>query len=337
MLAVHEAAWAAAGGDGKAKGVSYWGLSYGTALGMTFAQLYPERVERMILDGVVDVKDYFAAKWEKNLQDADAALERFFVLCDSAKAGKCGFAANSTSVGELRKRWEGLVEKMEQHPIPLFGDAAPGSVTKDALLGFVLTALFDPTAFPLVDTVLTNLLKGNGTLLASLTDLPVDPTLPNGSGNEAGFAVYCSDAFSVHGRPTIAIAMLRKHLRVLEKQTRWFSGVWGVIRKDCTGWEKPALGVQRPSSWGRELKNKILFVGNEWDPVTPVRNAKAMSKLWPGSGFLLIKGAPGHCTLVTNGTCMVEKYEKYLETGKVSGGESCQADGLEPFEVPVPE
>lgn len=37
----------------------YWGQSYGTVLGATFASLFPDRVGRMILDGVVDADDYY--------------------------------------------------------------------------------------------------------------------------------------------------------------------------------------------------------------------------------------------------------------------------------------
>jgi len=36
-------------GDEKLK---YWGFSYGTYLGLTFASLWPEKIERMVLDGL---------------------------------------------------------------------------------------------------------------------------------------------------------------------------------------------------------------------------------------------------------------------------------------------
>jgi pimeloyl-ACP methyl ester carboxylesterase len=40
--------------------VLFWGFSYGTLLGATFATVYPNRIERMILDGVVDAEDYYS-------------------------------------------------------------------------------------------------------------------------------------------------------------------------------------------------------------------------------------------------------------------------------------
>jgi pimeloyl-ACP methyl ester carboxylesterase len=41
--------------------IQYYGFSYGTVLGNTFASMYPGRVGRMILDGVVDIDDYYTA------------------------------------------------------------------------------------------------------------------------------------------------------------------------------------------------------------------------------------------------------------------------------------
>jgi pimeloyl-ACP methyl ester carboxylesterase len=40
--------------------IQYWGFSYGTTLGNYFASMFPGRVERMLLEGVVDVEDWAA-------------------------------------------------------------------------------------------------------------------------------------------------------------------------------------------------------------------------------------------------------------------------------------
>jgi hypothetical protein len=52
--------------------LQYWGFSYGTVLGATFAALQPHRVSRLILDGVVDSEDYYSLEFRNNLNDTEA-------------------------------------------------------------------------------------------------------------------------------------------------------------------------------------------------------------------------------------------------------------------------
>jgi pimeloyl-ACP methyl ester carboxylesterase len=40
--------------------VQFWGFSYGTVIGTTFATLHPNRMERMVLDGVVDSNRWYS-------------------------------------------------------------------------------------------------------------------------------------------------------------------------------------------------------------------------------------------------------------------------------------
>ena len=37
----------------------FLGFSFGTALGATIAAMFPERVDRMLLDGVMNVHEYY--------------------------------------------------------------------------------------------------------------------------------------------------------------------------------------------------------------------------------------------------------------------------------------
>jgi hypothetical protein len=72
--------------------LQYWGFSYGTYLGMTFAAMFPDRVGRVIVDGVVDPDDYKKALWYDNLEDTEKTAGQFFSNCARVGHPTCALA-----------------------------------------------------------------------------------------------------------------------------------------------------------------------------------------------------------------------------------------------------
>ena len=67
----------------------YWGFSYGTLLGQTYAGLYPERTKRVIIDGVVNQWQRYEGHYEEeSIVDTDTVLDAFFDECIKAGTTK---------------------------------------------------------------------------------------------------------------------------------------------------------------------------------------------------------------------------------------------------------
>jgi pimeloyl-ACP methyl ester carboxylesterase len=163
----------------------YYGASYGTILGQTFATLWPERVDRMVLDGVVDADDYFAGGWLTVLADMDASLRQFFADCLTAGSELCPFAGTSSTVQELETRYHALVEGLNRDPILVdqFLTATPVTVNGQNLKRTTLNSLYHPGLYPAFALNLYELeTHRNGSLLADavgylLLRVPPPPVL----------------------------------------------------------------------------------------------------------------------------------------------------------------
>ena len=124
----------------------YYGISYGTILGGTFASLYPDRIGRMIIDGVMELEDHYNGGWEKSIVDNDEASRYFFKRCFEAGPTLCQFHQNATSWEELEQRYTDILHALKVSPIAV-GDL--GIAEQAAKLGLVLM----PTLFKWQDLV----------------------------------------------------------------------------------------------------------------------------------------------------------------------------------------
>ena len=150
----------------------YYGLSYGTVLGSTFASLFPNNVGRVILDGVLDVQDYYEGGWKTNLFDTDETLLTFSKYCYESGPKNCSFWGPSEQ--NITDRLDNILMKIKDHPVPVAGLPDGGTIglaTYSDLKQSMLETLFAPTqAFPLLADILMSLEMGNGSLIVNVAE-----------------------------------------------------------------------------------------------------------------------------------------------------------------------
>ncbi|KAJ5091656.1 hypothetical protein NUU61_006526 [Penicillium alfredii] len=325
--------------EGKAK-ISYYGVSYGTVIGVTFASLFPDRVGKMILDGTLDASDYYNLGWKTSISDADKALDSFFKYCHQAGAEKCSFWRPSAK--SISSRMDTLVAKIKSHPIPTPSSKACGIpllATYSDLKQITLQAMYSPLSrFPTLAEVLSGLEKGNTTaFISAVTDLGL-PSNPCSNGTEGSTEdintlIKCVDEYDGHKFKDIG--QYRDYVDTLTSQSKFFGEVWpnNANTVSCR-----ALKVDPPKS-GRlpgsilETRNTsfpILFVNAEIDPVTPKRGAQKMASVFPGSK-LLIQNSTGHTAIASASSCLMKNVRAYFSGHLPSANTICQPDQV-PFQ-----
>src|SRR3954469_13841704 len=98
--------------------LTYIGLSYGTMIGQTYANLFPDRVRAMMLDGLIDPVKYTASAESRTVNAvafADEAFAQFRTLCQAAGPDGCALARPGESVD---KRVAQLFDAARLAPIP---------------------------------------------------------------------------------------------------------------------------------------------------------------------------------------------------------------------------
>lgn len=126
------------GGDARNAKLWYYGVSYGTVLGATFASLFPDRIARMILDGVVDSEEYYNGKWDSSPSDTDQAVRFLFQACFAAGPDKCAFHQQATSSEELEQRYLAIMDSLRKSPIAV-GDPLSETTIALGLIPTVVT------------------------------------------------------------------------------------------------------------------------------------------------------------------------------------------------------
>lgn len=292
-------------------GLLYLGASYGTSLGATYAELFPAKVGRLVLDGAIDPT---ATGREVNLAQAqgfERALRSY--VTDCVDGGDC-YLADSVEAG--LDRISSFLDEVDGAPLP----TADGRELTEGLafLG-IITPLYQRDYWPLLDEGLERALDGDGSVLATLADAyasrnPDGTYLDNSA--EAIAAINCLDDPSTTPVEDVPAA-LPDFEEVSPTLAREF--VWSIL--GCVG--MPVRAAEEPPVIHAEGAAPIVVVGTTRDPATPYEWAVALADQLE-SGVLVSRDGDGHTGFNSGNACVDEAVESYLVDGTVpEDGLSC--------------
>jgi len=290
--------------------LNYVGFSYGTRLGATYAELFPDRVRALVLDGAVKPTDDLAELGQGQGRGFDLALENFAAACDAD--ADCALA----DVGGTLEVYADLVAGIaDAGSLPT--DAPGRVVTPGELQLGVVAALYSTQLWPVLADALAAAIDGDGTLLQALADTYLGRR-PDGTYDNsqiAGFAVNCADD---PRRPSVDEVYARADAAA--STSTWF-GDFLRASTGCIGAVDPIDPVVIGPAVGAD---PILVIGTTGDPATPYEWSVEMADLLD-SGVLYTVEAEGHTSFLSV-PCVDGVVVDYLvELWLPNDGASCSA------------
>lgn len=282
--------------------LTYLGKSYGTYLGTTYAELFPGRVGRVVLDGQLDP----AASAEQVAAGQAAGFHRAFrsFLADCLTRSACPFTGG---VDRAQQQVSALLDQVDARPLR----GEPGRPVTQALAVIgVAAALYDEDSWPLLVRAFREAVRGGGQTLLALADYYSDRG-PGGryttNAIEALYAVNCLD------RPEATeLADFRAAAARVAESSPVFGPfiAWGGL--PCASWPVPPQGEPHPVTAAGA--RPILVVGTTRDPATPYAWSVSVAEQLE-SGRLLTYVGDGHTAYRRGSACIDRAVDRYFLAG----------------------
>jgi pimeloyl-ACP methyl ester carboxylesterase len=296
--------------------LTFLGYSYGTVIGAVYAQLYPDRVRAMVLDGAVNLSDSASSELHDNAVGFEQALDAF--VADCAAHTSCPFHQRGNSraaLEQLRQRFE----SGRQLPV---GDGRQAGATLFYLA--LASGLYDRSnGWPFLAKALAGAERGSGSGLASLADA-LSGRGPDGHFNdlqEALAAIRCDDRHD----PLMSFTDFQAMYSQYGQQFPIFGAFLASSPLGCD----PRLPAPPASEQVGDVRVNaappILIVGTTGDPATPYTGALDLQQRLRGSRVLTLVSTE-HAGYGKGITCVDGPVDRYL-LGRVlpPAGQRCRA------------
>ena len=263
------------------KKLYYLGYSYGTLLGQTYANLFPKKTGRLVLDGVVDPT---ITPFELDADQAkgfELNLRAFIAKCPKMK--NCPFTG---SVAQSEASIRGLLDKLDVSPIRNKDGRELGSET---MFTAIILPLYSVDNWPALVELFNSVDAGDASYAFQLADAYNDRNA-NGTykdnETEAFTAINCLDYPSDPD-----VATMRAEEVKLDKMAPVFGHLMSYGGTSCYQW--PYKPTRTAGALAAKGSAPIIVIGTTGDPATPYAMAQHVATLLE-NGHLITYHGNGH-------------------------------------------
>ncbi len=275
--------------------ISYFGFSYGSELGATWATLFPATVRAAVLDGAADPTADFVTDGLQQTEGFEQAVTTFLARCSADP--DCAFHND----GDAEGAFDELMLAIDEQPIPS-REGRP-DITRGVALSAVTAAMYSDARWPALEQALADAQDGEGSGLLDLYDLYYGrgPEGTYDNSFEAFQTIYCmdtTDRLTVEEDDANALLFQEVAPRVSPKTTGDYFCTFYPPSTD------PRIEITGAGA------GPILVMGTTGDPSTPLSSTENMAKSLE-QGVLVVVEADRHTGYGVN-DCSYDVIHEYL-------------------------
>ena len=279
------------------KQLNYLGYSYGTFLGATYAQLYPEKAGRLVLDGAIDPAVPGLEVGATQALGFESALRAY--MQDCLDTSGCPF--NGT-VDQAMTDLGALLASADRTPLENGDGRLMGA---DSMMTGIIAALYSQDSWSFLTQGLEEALQGDPATMFLLADFyngrEGGTYIDNSS--EAFRAYNCMD-YPVEDDPDAEAAIKAKIAAGAPTIAPYWEGP-----DSCEVWPYPPTGTR--GEIAAEGAGPILVVGTTNDPATPYEWSESLADQLE-EGVLITRVGEGHTGYNKGNTCVDDAVEAFL-------------------------
>ncbi len=281
---------------------NYLGKSYGTMLGATYAELFPDRVGRMVLDGVLPANLDLVEVTKGQADSFEVAVHDF--VADCLSHDDCPLSGTEEAGVEQLQQW---FLGLDGRPLKVGDRELNETLAAYAVLSYLY---FPSNDYPQLRSALrAGMNDGNGGPLLALLDARIDRA-PDGrytsNSTDAFYAVTCLD------RPfTGTVADVKRYAQEWSTTAPTFGPAlaWGLLT--CKDWPATGEAISQTPATG---SNPILVVSTTHDPATPYQWGEQVAGELDNAR-LLTWDDYSHTAYMRGSACITAGVDAYLLKG----------------------